>query len=114
MALKHMCQLHCIRLHFETPNYMLVSQYSNYPISSLNNLEVNPLGPSHCPHGRGTIWYGGTSLWYLPRLLRERIVFLGTPVDDTVADSIVAQLLFLEAEDPEKDIQLYINFQAVQ
>ncbi|HEY9637473.1 MAG TPA: ATP-dependent Clp endopeptidase proteolytic subunit ClpP [Coleofasciculaceae cyanobacterium] len=43
------------------------------------------------------------------RLLRERIVFLGTPVDDTVADSIVAQLLFLDAEDPEKDIQLYIN-----
>jgi len=43
------------------------------------------------------------------RLLRERIVFLGTQVDDTVADSLVAQLLFLEAEDPEKDIQLYIN-----
>lgn len=43
------------------------------------------------------------------RLLRERIVFLGTPVDDQVADSIVAQLLFLDAEDPEKDIQLYIN-----
>lgn len=43
------------------------------------------------------------------RLLRERIVFLGTPIDDTVADSIVAQLLFLEAEDSEKDIQIYIN-----
>jgi ATP-dependent Clp protease protease subunit len=43
------------------------------------------------------------------RLLRERIVFLGTQVDDTVADSIVAQLLILDAEDPEKDIQLYIN-----
>lgn len=43
------------------------------------------------------------------RLLRERIIFLGTPVDDNVADSIVAQLLYLEAEDPEKDIQLYIN-----
>lgn len=43
------------------------------------------------------------------RLLRERIVFLGTPVDDAVADSIVAQLLYLEAEDPEKDVQLYIN-----
>lgn len=43
------------------------------------------------------------------RLLRERIVFLGTPIDDKVADSIVAQLLYLEAEDPEKDIQLYIN-----
>lgn len=43
------------------------------------------------------------------RLLRERIVFLGTPIDDSVADSLVAQLLFLESEDPEKDIQLYIN-----
>jgi ATP-dependent Clp protease protease subunit len=43
------------------------------------------------------------------RLLRERIIFLGTPIDDTVANSIVAQLLFLDAEDPEKDIQLYIN-----
>ncbi|MBD2092912.1 ATP-dependent Clp endopeptidase proteolytic subunit ClpP [Microcoleus sp. FACHB-1515] len=43
------------------------------------------------------------------RLLRERIVFLGTGVNDQVADSIVAQLLYLDAEDPEKDIQLYIN-----
>ncbi len=43
------------------------------------------------------------------RLLRERIIFLGTPIDDQVADSIVAQLLFLDAEDPEKDVQLYIN-----
>ncbi|MEB3828536.1 ATP-dependent Clp endopeptidase proteolytic subunit ClpP [Phormidium sp. CCY1219] len=43
------------------------------------------------------------------RLLRERIVFLGTPIDDSVADSIVAQLLYLDAEDPEKDIQLYLN-----
>ena len=43
------------------------------------------------------------------RLLRERIIFLGTPIDDKVADSLVAQLLYLEAEDPEKDIQIYIN-----
>lgn len=43
------------------------------------------------------------------RLLRERIIFLGTPVMDDVADAIVAQLLFLDAEDPEKDVQLYIN-----
>ena len=43
------------------------------------------------------------------RLLRERIIFLGMPVDDQIADSVVAQMLFLEAEDPEKDIQLYIN-----
>src|SRR5258708_2591302 len=43
------------------------------------------------------------------RLLRDHIIFLGTPVDDTVANLIIAQLLFLEAEDPEKDIQMYIN-----
>ena len=43
------------------------------------------------------------------RLLRERIIFVGTPIDDKVADSVVAQLLYLEAEDPEKDIQIYIN-----
>jgi ATP-dependent Clp protease protease subunit len=43
------------------------------------------------------------------RLLRERIVFLGTEVDDHVANLITAQLLFLEADDPEKDISLYIN-----
>jgi len=43
------------------------------------------------------------------RLLRERITFLGTGINDQVSDSLVAQLLFLEAEDPEKDIQIYIN-----
>lgn len=42
-------------------------------------------------------------------LLKERIVFLGTPINDQVANVIVAQLLFLDREDPEKDIQLYIN-----
>ena len=43
------------------------------------------------------------------RLLKERIVFIGTPVDDTVASLTIAQLLFLEAESPEKDISIYIN-----
>ena len=43
------------------------------------------------------------------RLLRENIIFLGTPIDDQVANLIIAQLLFLEAEDPEKDISIYIN-----
>ena len=46
-------------------------------------------------------------LW--SRLLKDRIVFLGTPVDDHVANLIVAQLLFLEKEDPDKDIEFYIN-----
>lgn len=43
------------------------------------------------------------------RLLRDNIIFIGTPIDDTIANLVIAQLLFLEAEDPEKDIQLYIN-----
>ncbi len=43
------------------------------------------------------------------RLLKENIVFLGGPIDDTVANLIIAQLLFLQSEDPKKDIQLYIN-----
>ena len=43
------------------------------------------------------------------RLLRERVVFVGTPIDDDVANLVVAQLLHLEAEDPDKDIQMYIN-----
>ena len=43
------------------------------------------------------------------RLLKERIIFLGTPIDDTVANLVMAQLLHLESEDPDKDIALYIN-----
>ena len=43
------------------------------------------------------------------RLLKDRIIFLGTPIDDTIANLIVAQLLYLQMEDPEKDISLYIN-----
>ncbi len=43
------------------------------------------------------------------RLLRDNIIFIGTPIDDNVANLVTAQLLFLEAEDPEKDVQLYIN-----
>src|SRR5206468_2417568 len=43
------------------------------------------------------------------RLLKERIIFLGTPIDDTISNLIMAQLLHLESEDPDKDINLYIN-----
>ena len=43
------------------------------------------------------------------RLLKDRIVFLGTPIDDDVANVVIAQLLFLESEDPDKDINLYVN-----
>ena len=43
------------------------------------------------------------------RLLKERIIFLGTPIDDAVANLLMAQLIHLESEDPDKDISLYIN-----
>ena len=43
------------------------------------------------------------------RLLKDRVVFLGSQIDDHVANLIIAQLLFLEAEDPDKDVNLYIN-----
>lgn len=89
---------------------MLVSRSPNFFIHSQNDLEVVSLSPTGVvpmvveQSGRGERAFDIYS-----RLLRERIIFLGTPVDDAVADSIVAQLLFLDAEDPEKDIQLYIN-----
>lgn len=53
--------------------------------------------------------YGERSYDIYSRLLKDRIIFLGTEIDDNVANAIVAQLLFLEAEDPEKDITMYIN-----
>ena len=43
------------------------------------------------------------------RLLKDNIIFIGTPIDDSIANLVIAQMLFLEAEDPDKDIQLYIN-----
>lgn len=53
--------------------------------------------------------YGERAYDIYSRLLKDRIVFLGTPVDDTVANSIIAQMLFLESQDQEKDIKFYIN-----
>src|SRR6266850_2523882 len=47
------------------------------------------------------------------RLLKDRIIFLGTPINDDVANVVIAQLLFLDSEEPEKDIMLYINSPAV-
>lgn len=53
--------------------------------------------------------YGERAYDIYSRLLKERIVFLGTPIDDSVANTVIAQLLFLESEDKDKDIKLYIN-----
>ncbi|MBD2360993.1 MULTISPECIES: ATP-dependent Clp endopeptidase proteolytic subunit ClpP [unclassified Anabaena] len=92
---------------------MLVSQSANYPISSLSQIG----GIYSNLHGISNIvpmvveqsGMGERAFDIYSRLLRERIIFLGTPIDDAVANTIVAQLLFLDAEDSEKDIQLYIN-----
>lgn len=89
---------------------MLRSQSPRYPITSQHNLEVYSSGASNMiPMVVEQSGRGERSFDIYSRLLRERIIFLGTPIDDAVADTVVAQLLFLDAEDPEKDIQIYIN-----
>ncbi len=56
------------------------------------------------------VTHRGEREWHIfSRLLKDRIVFLGTEVDDFVANAVIAQLLFLESEDPEKDVQMYVN-----
>lgn len=91
---------------------MLVSQSGNYPITSLSPIGTssNSTSPSNIvPMVVEQSGMGERAFDIYSRLLRERIIFLGTPIDDVVANSIVAQLLFLDSEDAEKDIQLYIN-----
>lgn len=97
---------------------MFFSQSSEHPISSTRSADLHSFGPAvdGISASAGVIpmvveqsGRGERAFDIYSRLLRERIVFLGTAIDDTVADSIVAQLLFLDAEEPEKDIQLYIN-----
>jgi ATP-dependent Clp protease protease subunit len=89
-------------------DYSLTSQ-SFSPLSSRTNSDVQASSQAIVPMVIEQSGMGERAFDIYSRLLRERIVFLGSEVTDTVADSIVAQLLFLEADDPEKDIQLYIN-----
>ncbi|MGJ5628186.1 ATP-dependent Clp endopeptidase proteolytic subunit ClpP [Nostoc sp. CALU 1950] len=91
---------------------MLESQSGNSPISNLSRININSQlsSPSNIvPMVIEQSGMGERAFDIYSRLLRERIIFLGTPIDDAVANSIVAQLLFLDAEDSEKDIQLYVN-----
>ena len=70
---------------------------------------MDPIKNYYIPHVVEST-HRGERTWDLwSRLLVDRIVFLGTPIDDQVSNAIVAQLLFLESQDPEKDIFLYIN-----
>jgi len=84
---------------------MVQSRSPNYDLKSYRGSDIQNVVPMVVEQSG----VGERAFDIYSRLLRERIIFLGTPVDDQVADSIVAQLLFLDAEDPDKDIQLYIN-----
>ena len=90
---------------------MLRSQSGSHPLHSLIRLELNSLSSTTniLPTVVEQSGMGERAFDIYSRLLRERIIFLGTPIDDNVSNSVVAQLLFLDAEDAEKDIQLYIN-----
>ena len=77
--------------------------------SSINSRDVIDKSKSAVPTVVEQSGRGERAFDIYSRLLRERIIFLGSGINDQVSDSLVAQLLFLEAEDPDKDIQIYIN-----
>lgn len=83
---------------------------TNQPLFEDPNLDsTKPIQNNLVPMVVETTSRGERAYDIYSRLLKDRIVILGTPVNDAVASSIMAQLLFLESEDPEKDIQFYIN-----
>ncbi|WP_020403725.1 ATP-dependent Clp endopeptidase proteolytic subunit ClpP [Gracilimonas tropica] len=83
---------------------------TNQPLFEDPNLDsINKIQNNLVPMVVETTSRGERAYDIYSRLLKDRIVILGTPVNDAVASSIMAQLLFLESEDPEKDIQFYIN-----
>lgn len=86
-------------------DYSLASQN----LSSLHSMALQNIINSGVPMVVESSGVGDKMFDIYSRLLRERIIFLGAAIDDKLADAIVAQLLFLEAEDPEKDIAIYIN-----
>ena len=87
----------------------MIEARQNHPINNLWNNSYLISGPGVLPTVIEQSGQGDRAFDIYSRLLRERIIFLGTDVNDQVADALVAQMLFLEADDPEKDIQLYVN-----
>ncbi len=90
-------------------NSSVINAFCNHPIQNLWRGSIPISGPGVLPTVVEQSGRGDRAFDIYSRLLRERIIFLGTDVNDQVADALVAQMLFLEAEDPEKDIQIYIN-----
>ena len=87
----------------------MYSEKKHFIQSSINPFDVIDNSRSAVPTVVEQSGRGERAFDIYSRLLRERIIFLGTGINDQVSDSLVAQLLFLEAEDPDKDIQIYIN-----
>ena len=88
---------------------MINSITKHFVANSKFQKNINPISNSALPTVIEQSGRGERAFDIYSRLLRERIIFLGTEINDQVSDSLVAQLLFLEAEDPSKDIQIYIN-----
>lgn len=99
---------------------MITSESSHHPIVSFNNRDLTSVSQQEtfstnsAPSGMIPMvveqsGMGERAFDLYSRLLRDRIIFLGTAIDDEIANAVSAQMLFLDAEDPEKDIQLYIN-----
>ena len=88
---------------------MIHSITKHFIANSKINKSLNTISNSALPTVIEQSGRGERAFDIYSRLLRERIIFLGTEINDQVSDSLVAQLLFLEAEDPSKDIQIYVN-----
>ena len=88
---------------------MINSITKHFVANSKIQKNINPIINSALPTVIEQSGRGERAFDIYSRLLRERIIFLGTEINDQVSDSLVAQLLFLEAEDPSKDIQIYVN-----
>ena len=87
----------------------MINPHTNHPVQHKWKGSYPLSGPGILPTVIENSGRGDRAFDIYSRLLRERIIFLGTDVNDQVSDALVAQMLFLEAEDPEKDIQIYIN-----
>ena len=88
---------------------MINSITKHFVTNSKFHRNINPISKSALPTVIEQSGRGERAFDIYSRLLRERIIFLGTEINDQVSDSLVAQLLYLEAEDPSKDIQIYVN-----
>ena len=88
---------------------MINSITKHFVTNSKIQKNINPIFNSALPTVIEQSGRGERAFDIYSRLLRERIIFLGTEINDQVSDSLVAQLLYLEAEDPSKDIQIYVN-----